>query len=91
MLEKGTLIIVEWEASRLTVRSILFTNPYKLKMSTEKITTVGWVYRENEKEISIIREHIKTADECSVLNISKENNIKIIVLQDAKDCPFKES
>ena len=91
MLEKGTLIIVEWQASCLTIRSILVTNPYKLNMSTEKITAVGWVYHENEKEISIIREYIKMGGECTVLSINKENDIKITVLQDAKDCHFKES
>ncbi len=90
MLEKGTLIIVKWQTKQCILQVPERGDLKPLKKENVSAFTVGWVVEHTENLLLILL-HCTTGDENLIFTIEKKDIANITVLQDAKDCPFKES
>ncbi len=87
MLEKGTLIIVEWQTKQC-ILPIPMRGDLKLLEDENVVAfTVGWVIEHTENLLTILI-HCTTGNEKLMFTIAIEDIANITILQDAKDCPF---
>ncbi len=83
MLEKGTLVVIEWLSYNF-LHTIWETFD---QVRTKKPTyATGWVLKDSKKILTVVT--FKSDSDDVQLHIDKEDITKITIFADAKDCPF---
>ncbi len=85
MLEKGTLVIVEWLSYDFLLFTVMGNTVYGSDEKKLKYAA-GWVL-EDSKDILIIQA-LEGNNENVQFHINKDDIVNITVLADAKECPF---